>query len=165
MTRTPLEFGRKQSPCRSDVPSCFVAAIVLFCLEFVSLRHLPRLIFLLILPRTLPAQINNKRDEAQQPPSTPNKLLCGAHLLRRQTGRGIRKQGLISLGFSAPLGVNHNPFVDNNQIVEGRRAAKVGAGSRPREPGPDLDHHPPMRTPEVGVRISTIDYGVHWARK
>jgi hypothetical protein len=35
----------------------------------------------------------------------------------------------------------------------------------PREPGPDLDPHPPMRTPEVGVRISQINYGVQWARK
>jgi hypothetical protein len=35
----------------------------------------------------------------------------------------------------------------------------------PREPGPDLDPHPPVRAPEVGVRISQINYGVEWARK
>jgi hypothetical protein len=32
----------------------------------------------LILPRTLPAQPNNKHDEAQQPQSTPSNPFCGA---------------------------------------------------------------------------------------
>ena len=77
----------------------------------------------------------------------------------------LEKQRLISLGCSATLSVNHNPFVDNDQIVEGRRAVKLGPVLVPREPGPDLDPHPPMRTPEVGVRISQINYGVQWARK
>lgn len=53
---------------------------IVFCLAFSFLRHLGRLIFLLILPRTLPAQINNKRNEAQQPPSNP---FCGVQVLEK----------------------------------------------------------------------------------
>jgi hypothetical protein len=35
----------------------------------------------------------------------------------------------------------------------------------PREPGPDLDPHPPMRAPEVGVRISQLNCGLPWTQK
>ena len=45
----------------------------------IMLRYLGRLIFLLIFPRALPAQPDNKHDEAQQPQNTPSNAFCGAH--------------------------------------------------------------------------------------
>jgi len=55
--------------------------------------------------------------------------------------------------FSATLFVE---LVDQDQIVEDWNTYKLGAGSRPREPGPDLTQTP--EPPEVGVVISAIDY-------
>jgi hypothetical protein len=79
------------------------------------------------------------------------KLICGPRRANRLIdsfliGRfGRDKQGLISLGCSAPL-VNYNPFVDNNQIVQGRRAAKLGPvlpqRARPRSRPPSPDENP-----------------------
>jgi hypothetical protein len=60
--------------------------------------------------------------------------------------------------------VNHDLFVDNYQILEGRRAVKLGPVLPPESPAPILVPHPPMRAPEVGVCISQINYGVQWAR-
>jgi hypothetical protein len=54
-------------------------------LSFFPLRHLRRLIFVLILRSADPAQINNKEDEAQQPQSTPSKLMLAP--LQRQKFR------------------------------------------------------------------------------
>ena len=55
-------------------------------------------------------------------------------------------------------------FVDNNQIVEGRDAVKLGPVLVRESPAPVLCPHPPKMPDEVGVVISAIDYGVQWAR-
>jgi hypothetical protein len=110
------------------------------------------LISLLILPRTLSAQPDNKHDEAQHPPGGPGKLGCGAHLLRRQAAHGIRKHGLILVGSSAMLSANRNCFVDNNQILQSGASNKIGAGSLPHSenPAPILCPHPPNRDARQG---------------
>src|SRR5689334_25020879 len=60
---------------------------IVFCL---ALWLLGRLIFLLILPRALPAQPNNKEDEAQQ---TPSNSFCGAQVhARRSEERRVGKE-------------------------------------------------------------------------
>jgi hypothetical protein len=60
--------------------------------------------------------------------------------------------------------VNPTSFVDNNQIVEGRGAVKLGPVLVRESPAPIFCPHPPKMLDEVGVVISAIDYGVQWAR-
>ena len=68
------------------------------CLAFSPLRHLLRFIFL--LRGAGPSQVNNKSDEAQQPPGTRNNPFCDKHCrsLREQfsavENNGLRFGGL-----------------------------------------------------------------------
>ena len=56
-------------------------------------------------------------------------------------------------------------FVDNNQIVEGRGPVKLGPVLVRESSAPIFRPPSPKMPDEVGVVISTIDYGVQWGRR
>jgi hypothetical protein len=72
-----LVDGRSHRLVR-PAPSRQIDLPFMFCV-FLPLWPLTRVIFRLIIARAYPAKINNKEDEAQQSPSTPNNPFCGAH--------------------------------------------------------------------------------------
>jgi hypothetical protein len=98
-----------------------------FPLGVLSLSALRAASLFFRLRGALPAQPNDKYDEAQQPPNTPSDSFCEAHLItppkqieltpdpwRQEVRRfarqsfGIRKQGLTLLDCSAVSSVQDN---------------------------------------------------------